>query len=72
MKRSDLLLGLFVTLLWGANFSVIKLGLATVDPFLLTALRFLFCALPAIWLLPRRICPLPRPPSWHRPCRSRP
>lgn len=59
MKRSDLLLGLFVTLLWGANFSVIKLGLATVDPFLLTALRFLLCAVPAIWLLPR-----PAVPTW--------
>lgn len=58
MKRNDLLLGLLVTLLWGANFSVIKLGLATVDPFLLTALRFLFCAVPAVFLLPRPAEPL--------------
>lgn len=64
MKRSDLLLGLFVTVLWGANFSAIKLGLATVDPFLLTALRFLFCALPAIWLLPRPALPLWVPASY--------
>jgi O-acetylserine/cysteine efflux transporter len=42
----DLLLGVLVTVIWGSNFSVIEVGLRDLDPFLLTALRFLFTALP--------------------------
>lgn len=51
MKKLDLLLGIFVTAIWGANFSVIQLGLGTLDPFLLTSLRFLFCAVPLIFFI---------------------
>jgi O-acetylserine/cysteine efflux transporter len=58
MKKSDLALGLLVTIIWGANFSVIKLGLASLDPFLLTSLRFALCALPLIWFVPRPEVPM--------------
>lgn len=51
MKRFDLLVGIFVTAIWGANFSVIKLGLASLDPFMLTALRFTLCAIPIIFFI---------------------
>ncbi len=59
MKKSDFLLGLLVAIIWGANFSVIKLGLNTLDPFLLTAFRFLFCAFPLIFFVKRPTIPLP-------------
>jgi O-acetylserine/cysteine efflux transporter len=51
MKKIDLLLGIFVTGIWGANFSVIKLGLDTLDPFLLTSIRFALCAIPLIFFI---------------------
>src|SRR3990167_8623358 len=51
MKSSHLLLGLFIMAIWGANYSVIKLGLDTLDPFLLTGLRFLLCAIPCIFFV---------------------
>lgn len=49
----DLLIAIFVTILWGANFSFIKLGLNEIDPFLLTSLRFLFSAIPLVFFLRR-------------------
>jgi len=48
MKLSHLLLAVLITAIWGVNFSVIKLGLHAVDPFLLAGIRFTLCALPAI------------------------
>jgi O-acetylserine/cysteine efflux transporter len=60
MKLRDLCLGLLVTLIWGSNFSVIEVGLRELDPFLLTALRFAFTALPLVFFVPRpRDVPLP-------------
>ncbi|CAE6866284.1 putative amino-acid metabolite efflux pump [Paraburkholderia nemoris] len=53
MKRSDLIIGALVTIMWGANFSVIEMGLKALDPFTLTFLRFLCCAVPAIFFVPR-------------------
>jgi O-acetylserine/cysteine efflux transporter len=53
VKAKDLFLALLVTAIWGANFSVIKLGLASVDPFILAGLRFTLCALPAVFLVRR-------------------
>jgi O-acetylserine/cysteine efflux transporter len=53
MKKTDLIIGSFVTIMWGANFSVIEMGLKALDPFTLTFLRFLLCALPAILFVPR-------------------
>ncbi len=51
MKRNDLLLAILVTFIWGVNFSVIKLGLTSLDPFILSGLRFLFCALPLVFFI---------------------
>ncbi|WP_426153720.1 EamA family transporter [Pseudomonas sp. DC3000-4b1] len=48
LSNKDLLAGLLVTMIWGCNFSIIELGLRALDPFLLTLLRFTFCAVPAI------------------------
>lgn len=53
MKTKHLLLAILVTAVWGINFSVIKLGLRSVDPFVLAGIRFTLCALPAIFFLPR-------------------
>ncbi len=53
MKKSHLFLALLIMLIWGCNYSVIKLGLDTLDPFMLTALRFLLCAIPLIFFLKR-------------------
>jgi O-acetylserine/cysteine efflux transporter len=48
-----MLLALFVTAIWGFNFVVIKVGVAEVPPLLLTGLRFLFAALPAVFFVQR-------------------
>lgn len=53
MKLRHLLLAISITAMWGLNFSVIKLGLATVDPFILAGIRFTLCALPAIFFIPK-------------------
>jgi len=46
MKPTHLFTAIAVTCLWGFNFSVIKLGVDQINPFMLTALRFSFAALP--------------------------
>ena len=48
MPLKDLLLALLVIVVWGLNFAVIKLGVASVPPMLLAALRFVFAAFPAL------------------------
>ncbi|MBX8516650.1 EamA family transporter [Pseudomonas cichorii] len=53
MKLHHLLLAILITAIWGLNFSVIKLGLTSVDPFILAGLRFALCALPAIFFIPK-------------------
>ncbi|TWC13321.1 O-acetylserine/cysteine efflux transporter [Pseudomonas sp. SJZ085] len=53
MKPWHLALAVLITAIWGINFSVIKLGLATVDPFILAGIRFSLCALPAIFFIRR-------------------
>ena len=53
MKRRDLILALLVVIVWGANFTVIKLGLAGIPPMLLVALRYTFAAVPAIFFVKR-------------------
>ena len=54
------LLGLAVVAVWGTNFVVIHKGLEDLPPLLFAGLRFLFAALPGIFLFPR-----PRVP-WSR------
>ncbi|MHC8314711.1 EamA family transporter [Pseudomonas sp. LB3P31] len=53
MKTRHLLLAITITAIWGVNFSVIKLGLTTVDPFILAGIRFTLCAIPAIFFIPK-------------------
>jgi O-acetylserine/cysteine efflux transporter len=51
MKISHLLLAILITAIWGINFSVIKIGLSSVDPFILAGIRFTLCALPALFFI---------------------
>lgn len=51
MPLRDLLLALVVVIVWGLNFVAIKWGVAEVPPFLLTALRYIGCALPAVFFI---------------------
>ncbi|GAB1617086.1 EamA family transporter [Pseudomonas sp. NGC7] len=53
MHRKHLTLAVLVTALWGLNFPITKLGLAHVDPLLLTGLRFALCALPWVFFVKR-------------------
>ena len=53
LKPSHMLLALLVTAIWGFNFVVIKVGVAHVPPLLLTGLRFLFAAVPAVFFVKR-------------------
>ncbi|HLZ65058.1 MAG TPA: EamA family transporter [Aliidongia sp.] len=50
MRPVHLLWALAITAIWGFNFVVIKVGLGSFPPLLLTALRFSFAALPALFL----------------------
>ncbi|UJW84193.1 EamA family transporter [Devosia sp. SL43] len=51
MSFRDLALALGVVLIWGLNFVAIKWGVDEVPPFLLTALRYIGCALPAVFFI---------------------
>lgn len=51
MKRKDFILALLVVIVWGANFTVIKLGLGGVPPMLLVTLRYTLVAFPAIFFI---------------------
>lgn len=48
MSLKDLSIGIALMCLWGFNFSVIKLGVNTMNPFLLAAMRFFFAVVPLI------------------------
>ena len=47
-----------ISAIWGFNFVVIKVGVAEVPPLMLVALRFFFCALPAVFFVKRPAAPL--------------
>ncbi len=53
MQRKHLFLALAVTAAWGINFPLTRLGLAHIDPLLLTALRFTLAALPWVFFIQR-------------------
>jgi O-acetylserine/cysteine efflux transporter len=55
MTRNHLALALLVVTVWGANFTVITLGLAGVPPLVLAALRYLLVVFPAVLLVPRPV-----------------
>ncbi len=58
MNRVDLIKGILVAAIWGINFSIIKLGLNTIDPFVLTGLRFSLAAIPLIFFIPKPDVPI--------------
>ncbi|WP_068829740.1 EamA family transporter [Pseudomonas sp. BMS12] len=60
MPLPHILLALLVTLIWGVNFVVIKVGLEDFPPLLFCALRFALAALPLLFLRG----PLPAP-GWR-------
>jgi len=51
MNRKDIIIALLVVTIWGANFTVIRLGLDGIPPMLLVALRFLLAAFPAVFFI---------------------
>lgn len=53
MQKKHLALAVLVTAVWGLNFPITKLGLAAIDPLLLTALRFTLAALPWVFFVKR-------------------
>ncbi|MCU1724947.1 EamA family transporter [Pseudomonas sp. 5P_5.1_Bac1] len=53
MQRKHLLLAVLVTAVWGFNFPITKLGLAHIDPLLLTAIRFALAAFPWVFFVKR-------------------
>jgi O-acetylserine/cysteine efflux transporter len=50
MRPLHMALGVLTAAIWGFNFVVLKVALEDIPPFLLTALRFLFTALPVVIL----------------------
>ena len=53
LKPVHALLAILVAAIWGFSFVVIKVGVSTAPPLLLTGLRFLFAAFPAILFVRR-------------------
>jgi drug/metabolite transporter (DMT)-like permease len=51
MRYRDLVIAISVMIVWGLNFSVIKLAVGEADPMLIAALRFTFATLPAIFFV---------------------
>ncbi len=51
MSPRDILTAILVVVLWGLSFIVIKWGVAVSPPLFLTALRFCFAAVPAVFFL---------------------
>ena len=53
MSRRELLTGLLVPLFWGLNFVVIRVGLDSIPPLLLSALRFGVAGAVGVWFVGR-------------------
>lgn len=51
MPIKQIALAVLVTVIWGVNFSFIKWGLESFQPIMLTALRFIFTAIPFIFFV---------------------
>jgi len=58
MQKKDFLLAVFITFVWGINFSIIKLGLLSLNPFMLAGLRFSLCAIPLIFFIKKPNVPM--------------
>ena len=57
MTVRDVLLAITVAAIWGGNFVIMRMGVDEMPPLLLTALRFFFSAVPAIFFIPRPNAP---------------
>jgi O-acetylserine/cysteine efflux transporter len=57
MSPLHLTLALLTMLIWGLNFVVVRLGLATLPPLLFSALRFLLSAIPLVFFVGRPAIP---------------
>lgn len=53
MEKKHLALALLVTFVWGINFPITKLGLDSMDPFVLTGIRFVLAAIPLVFFVRR-------------------
>ena len=53
MSPRDILIAFAIVLVWGANFVALKWSVAEIPPFMLTGLRYLFAALPAVFFIRR-------------------
>jgi O-acetylserine/cysteine efflux transporter len=53
MTPRHVALAFLVVAVWGTNFVVAKIALRAIPPFLFVLLRFVFCAVPFVFLLPR-------------------
>ena len=53
MSPRDILIAFAIVLVWGANFLALKWSVAEIPPFMLTGLRYLFAALPAVFFIRR-------------------
>ena len=51
MKKKDFILALLVVIMWGVNFTIIKIGLSGLPSMVLVALRYFFTAIPAIFFI---------------------
>lgn len=59
MRLHHIALALLVVAIWGINFVIIKVGLQELPPLLLSTLRFLLAAFPAVFFIKRPAAP------WH-------
>ena len=59
MSLRHILLAIAVALVWGVSFVAIRWGVDEVAPLLLTALRYVFAALPAVFFVKRPAVPVP-------------
>ena len=51
MEKKDIILAILVVIVWGANFTVIKLGLDGVPSMFLVAIRYTLVAFPAVFFI---------------------
>lgn len=53
MQIKDLVLVITVMIIWGVNFSAIKLGVSNFDPLVIAAMRFFFATFPILFFVAR-------------------
>ncbi len=57
MPIRDILIAILVVSIWGFNFTMMKISLGELPPFLVSGLRFFFAAVPVIFFIPRPKAP---------------